>query len=225
MSDVERRKLDELQEKVVAEYLDKYFYSTWAKNIVRNTDFSTQIKGLDLTITSNNNNVYTIDEKAAVKWANRSLMTFAFEVDSLDKNGNIYDGWFLQGKEDTMLNKYWMFIWIDSASTDEFKKADDIEQVTVSFARKGDVYNWFVRHGMNSKTIKEEAKELREKYNRNNRYTYTYINKLKMTIQDKFREHSINILMNRATIENELSTFSATVRKNKITTIRRKVGI
>ena len=222
--DENRRKQDELQEKVIGNFLDKYYYSTFTTSITRNTDKETQIHGLDLTVTSTNNKTYTIDEKAAVKWANKTLNTFAFEVNSLDKNGDIYDGWFMT-KSSEALNDYWLLVWVDSATTTDFKSMDDVQQVTVTLLNKQDVYDWMHKNHINGKELKETAKNLRQNFNLDNYYTNTKIHGLKVTIQPKVSEHAINILLPKQALVNEVATYSAVVTKNGVTPIRKKMGI
>ena len=222
--DVERRRLDELQEKVVGKYLDNYFYSTWTTDIERNNDKETQIKGLDLTVTSTNNNVYTIDEKAAIKWTNKELNTFAFEVDALNKNGDLYNGWFMTSTKDAA-NDYWMLIWIDKANEVRFTNVDDIQQVTVSLVKKTDIYNWLHRKNITGIDLKNATADLRENFNYNNNYKSSYINGYKLTIQPNVSEHATNILLPRNILINEVATYSAVVKKNNLTVIRRKLGV
>lgn len=224
VEDVQRRKQDELQEKVVGEYLDKYFYSTWTSTITRNTDKETQIKGLDLTVTSTNNIVYTIDEKAAVKWTNKDLQTFAFEIDSLNKNGDLYNGWFMTATKDAA-NDFWMLVWIDKANEVSFTKVGDIQQVTVSLIKKTDVYNYMHRKNITGIDLKNAANDLRENFKYNNNYKNSYINGYKITIQPNVSEHATNILLPRKTLTNQLSTYSAEVTTNNIRIIKRNVGI
>lgn len=223
--DEKRRKKDELQEHVIGDFLDSNFYSTFTTTIDRNTDKNTQLSGLDVTITSINDKVYTIDEKAAVQWANKPLKTFALEIDSLNKNGDLYDGWFISGVKKECLNKYWLFVWIDSATTEDFTCTEDIQQLTVTLVNKRDVYEWFLKNNINSVRLKDEAKILRQKNSQNNNYYYTTINNHKLLIQREYKEHSINILAKRDTLVNEIATYSAIVKKNNIEPIRRKMGV
>lgn len=222
--DVIRRKQDELQEKVVGKYLDDYFYSTWTTDITRNNDKATQIKGLDLTVTSTNNKIYTIDEKAAVKWTNKQLQTFAFEIDSLDKNGDLYNGWFMTSTKDAM-NDYWLLVWVDKANVDVFKTEDDIQQLTVSLINKQDVYNWMHRKNITGMDLLNAASDLRDNFNYNNNHKCSWINGYKLTIQPNVSEHAINILIPRNILINEVATYSAVVKKNNVTVIRKKMGI
>lgn len=222
--DAERRKQDELQEKVVGKYLDRYFYSTWTTDIERNSDKETQIKGLDLTVTSTNNNIYTIDEKAAVKWTNKHLNTFAFEVDSLDKNGKLYNGWFMTSTNNS-INDYWLLVWIDKAKADVFKSVEEIEQVTVSLVKKTDIYQWMHRKNITGMDLKNAVTNLRDNFNYNNEHKHSWINGYKLTIQTNVSEHATNILLPRNILINEVATYSAIIKKNNITPIRKKLGI
>lgn len=222
--DAKRRSQDELQEKVIGQFLDAYYYPTFSTTIDRNTDKETQIHGLDITVTSSNNNVYTIDEKAAVKWANKQLNTFAFEVDSLDKNGKLYNGWLMTSTNDAV-NDYWLLAWIDSATTTNFNNVNDVEQITVSLIKKTDLYNWLHKKHIDGKSLKAVANNLRSNFNYNNNNTYTIINGLKVTIQPKVSEHAINILIPRKVLTSDVATYSAVVTKKGITVLRKKMGV
>lgn len=224
--DEARRTKDEKQEKIIGDFLDSNFYPQFTTTITRNYQKATQVLGLDVTITSTNNNNYTIDEKAAVQWANRNLKTFALEIDSLNKNGDLYDGWFISGANNkNCLNKYWLFVWVDSATTADFTCTEQIQQLTVSLIKKRDVYEWFLKNNINSTKLKDEAKTLRQRNAWNNNYFYTHINNLKLMIQREHKEHSINILVPRQTLVDELATYSAVVTKNNIEPIRRRMGV
>lgn len=223
-SDRQRRNQDELQEKVIGQFLDTYYYPSFTTTIDRNTDRYKQIHGLDITVTSTNNNVYTIDEKAAVKWANKNLNTFAFEVDSLDKNGDLYNGWFMTSTSDA-INDYWLLVWVDSATSVDFNSINDVEQVTVSLLKKQDVYDWMHRKNIHGKDLKEAATYLRGSFNLNRYKTYTMLNGFKVIIQPNVSEHAINILIPRSTLVNDISTYSAVVTKKGINPIRKKMGI
>ena len=81
-----RRNKDEKDEKIVGDFLDNYFYPTFATTITRCTDKDLQIRGLDVTL-SNTDWTITIDEKAATRWAGRNLQTFAHEVSAVNRLG------------------------------------------------------------------------------------------------------------------------------------------
>ena len=224
--DEQRRIKDEKQEQVVGNFLDNNFYPQFTTTITRNHEKTSQLKGLDVTVTSTNQNVYTIDEKAAVQWANRNLRTFALEIDSLNKKGNLYEGWFMHGvHQNEVLNKYWLFVWVDSATTADFTSESEIEQVTVCLVDKRDVYSWLNKKNITKTLLETEAKELREKNKKNDNFNYKFINNIKMTIQTKYKERAINLLMPRQSLVNEIATYSAVVKKNKIEPITRKMGI
>ena len=217
---IERKKHDMEGEKIVGQYLDDNFYSTWTLSMDRNEEATTQWAGLDLTVTGYSKAVYTIDEKASTYWVNRYLSTFALEVNFINKAGQVQAGWLM---DKNTINDYWLFVWLDSATTTELKSSMDITQSTVSLVKKSDMYNYFHKIGLTGTELIQAAKDLRSEFNRNGK-TYTYIHGLKLTIQDKKYEHAINILFPRNVLvnDNDLATLSMEIKNGKQRIIRNK---
>ena len=95
---VTRRFADASAERVVAKYLDYFFYGRLAKPPFHMTSRRTitaqeQRSGCDVVLHSTTQ-TYLIDEKAQVYYINQSLPTFAFEVDSI-QTGGLRIGWLL----------------------------------------------------------------------------------------------------------------------------------
>lgn len=209
-ADDDRRNEDERLEGVMNDFLDNFFYPVWTSCTNRNTDKSTQIHGLDITVTSTTNNVYSIDEKAAVRWANKNLQTFAFEIDSISKNGNIYDGWAISSG----INEYWLLAWVDSASTsmDSYK---DIQQVTVSLISRSGFLNWLDGIGLSMDDLKSAASALRAYKSIDSSYRSDTVHGYKIIISN-YSESATNILIPRDELCSSMCIFSAVVTPNHV---------
>lgn len=203
-----RRQKDEKDEKIVAEYLDNYFYPTFTTTITRNDDKATQIKGLDVTVEGKSGVTYTIDEKAATHWAGRNLQTFAHEVSSINVNGAEYDGWLLHfnSKSD-----YLVEVWIDELKSDTLSDYMDIKDATVTLIKKSDLWNYLRKKNIHSTRLKEIGEYLRLC-----NLKYDMYNGFKVTHQTNYQEHAVNILISRDVLINAVSTYSVRIKDGKV---------
>lgn len=210
----ERRAKDEQDEKIVGEFLDTYFYPTFCTTITRNTNKETQIKGLDLTVTGFNGVKYTIDEKAATRWAGRNLQTFAHEINSVNVSGHTYDGWLLDFQS---ASDYLVEVWIDELSSIDNKlhSKEDIKDCTITLIPKKSLYEYLKKNGVQSSTLREYGNMLRQ-YNKPS----TYYGKFKITCQTYQQEQAANILIPRDTLINTIGCYSVQIKKGKITKLK-----
>ena len=205
-------------EKVVGDYLDTYFYPTWTSTISRNNDKATQVRGVDITVTSFDNVEYVIDEKAAINYANKNLQTFALEVDRYISNGMLMNGWLL---EKNKLNDWWLFVWLDE-TTGKLNGKEDIKAATVSLIKVRDVYEYFHSHNIYGSDIKNRATVLREEADY---YGSTMSNNLggfKMVVNTKNFERGCNILIPRSELINTISTYTVQIKDGKVIPLRIK---
>ena len=209
----ERRTKDERDEKIVAKYLDTYFYPTFTVTTTRNTDKATQIAGLDVTVTDSEGYNYTIDEKAATHWVGRNLQTFAHEVSSVNVSGITYDGWLLDFQS---ASDYLVEVWVDDAKDTILTDYTDITDITIALIKKQDLWN-YLKH-KNISTIK--LKELGEKL-RNLNMSYEYYNGFKVTQQMNYQEHAVNILIPRDTLINTISQYAVRIKDGKVEVLRK----
>ena len=199
-----RRQKDEKDEKIVAEYLDNYFYPTFTTTITRNDDKETQIKGLDVTVEGKSGVTYTIDEKAATHWAGRNLQTFAHEINSVNTLGRVYDGWLLDFHS---ASDYLVEVWIDELNSDYLRKPEDIKDCTVSLIKKSDLYDYLRIKGVSSKDLTDIGNYLREIGQPNMSYKG-----FKITCQMNYQEKAANILIPRNTLINTISTYTLHIK-------------
>ena len=85
------RKEDERREKIVSRFLDENFYQK-VENFERITKKYDQVKGVDVRFKLNNKE-YVCDEKAAVRYINKPLRTFAMELHFTDRSSEPHIGW------------------------------------------------------------------------------------------------------------------------------------
>ena len=126
------REYDEHCEKVMAQFLDEYFYKnigyTWRERV---TDRERQVKGLDV-ILKRDGKVYNIDEKAAIRYTN-GLNTFALELSFLNRKGNRVDGWLIDEKK---VNDYFVFVWINKIEGELIENVDSFKEIEVALVSK-----------------------------------------------------------------------------------------
>ncbi|PTU83321.1 hypothetical protein BUZ62_12280, partial [Staphylococcus pasteuri] len=92
-------------EKEISKFMDYYFYcklynlnSKWKlKSFERIEDMSKQNNGIDVEIQFYNSKIKKIDEKAAAKYFNKNLKTFALES-TYEKYGILIEGWLFGDK-------------------------------------------------------------------------------------------------------------------------------
>lgn len=135
------RETDMRGERIVKEYLTKYFYNLIRSNKILDkiNDFSSiesieqQFQGVDTVLYLNNGKTLNIDEKCALKYINTNLSTFAFEIQWF-RYGEKTVGWFINQKLQT---QYYFLMWvkgkpiIESKSGIQLKKYDYIQHMTV----------------------------------------------------------------------------------------------
>lgn len=209
----ERRTKDERDEKIVAKYLDTYFYPTFTVTTTRNTDKATQIAGLDVTVTDSEGYNYTIDEKAATHWVGRNLQTFAHEVSSVNVSGITYEGWLLDFHS---ASDYLVEVWVDDAKDTILTDYTDITDITIALIKKQDLWNYLKHKNISSIKLKELGEKLR-----NFNMSYEYYNGFKVTQQMNYQEHAVNILIPRDTLINTISQYAVRIKDGKVETLRK----
>lgn len=209
----ERRTKDERDEKIVAKYLDTYFYPTFTVTTTRNTDKATQIAGLDVTVTDSEGYNYTIDEKAATHWVGRNLQTFAHEVSSVNVSGKTYDGWLLDFHS---TSDYLVEVWVDDAKDTTLTDYTDITDITIALIKKQDLWSYLKHKNVSSTQLKELGEKLR-----NFNMPYDYYNGFKVTQQMNYQEHAVNILIPRDTLINTISQYAVRIKNGKVETLRK----
>jgi hypothetical protein len=158
-----RKVIDMGAEQELAKFLDVYFYDWLLKNykftyVKRNKDKQLQIQGVDVILESKDCN-YNIDEKAQLYYINKSLPTFAFEVDFINRNNELAQGWLFNND---LLTDYYFLIWPNATQNDLSKiKAEDFTTLDCLMISKKKIQSYLQSKGWSNKRIFEKARELR----------------------------------------------------------------
>lgn len=108
-----KRAEDMKAEEVLGEFLDRFFYTPLQKEnkdfaYFRKYDIQYQYNGVDVLIERGKKKFF-IDEKAALYYSNMMIPTFAFEIESIQKeNGVPVKGWFVNNSLNTT---HYVLIW------------------------------------------------------------------------------------------------------------------
>lgn len=212
-----RRSRDEKDEKIVGDFLDRYFYPTFCTTITRNTDKDTQINGLDVTVDGINGIEYTIDEKAATRWIGRNLQTFAHEISCVNVNGETYNGWLLDFNSSS---DYLVEVWVDNVNSTDGYLHDytNITDATVAMIKKDDLYRWLKAKHIKSTELLELGEILRERGDFSQMYKGFKI----ICQQPPIQERAANILIPRSTLVNTIACYAVQIKNNKVETLRKR---
>ena len=118
---------DEQAEIAVSKLMDDIYHEN-GYSVHWETDYESQIYGLDVTL-GKNGVVYRVDEKAAITRLDGNLSTFAFELYTSNNKGNI--GWFANKK---CINNYYSLIYLTSYANN-IRKIDRIECILLNKER------------------------------------------------------------------------------------------
>lgn len=184
------RKKDEKIESLNNKFLEKNFYNKTEKYI-RNTNKRLQILGID-SIFIKDGIQFNCDEKVAAQYINKNLMTFAFELSFIDKNGDVRDGWFL---DDSKLNDCYILCWLDKAKTDNPETIEDVIESEIILIYKKDIINYLNDINWNTKKLKIKTKKIRCE----NDLNFGSLNKngIKFSFSEKLVEKPINLIISR----------------------------
>lgn len=117
------RNEDERLMGVVNDLLDHCVYSKPCfSSVVRCNDTDEQRSGVDIRFKYDGHE-YICDEKAAVRYINKTLNTFSFELSFINRKGEIGNGWLISEREK---NDSFMLVWVNKANSDHPKSYRDI---------------------------------------------------------------------------------------------------
>ena len=186
------REYDEHCEKVMGEFLDKYFYNENIEGtITRVKDRRLQVKGVDVVIDDGDVKFY-IDEKAAIRYV--GLKTFALELSFINRQGDINTGWLLDNKK---INDYFLFVWINELNGTEIKDISSIKNVDVALVSKASIFRHLNSLGWSKNNLLEKDRRIR---NNDNEYMGNILkDKCKFSFSNHLVEKPINILLPKET--------------------------
>ena len=146
-----------------------------------------------------NGTTYICDEKAAVKWMNKNLLTYAMELEFINRGGRLNDGWFVNNSQ---TNNSYCLIYTDrvDAPYDTFT-TEDIKDATVIVVKKYSIKKYLEDKGWTSENLKKKCKEIRD--NDGYRVNMGNLQKhgLKFSYSRNLPEKPINVLIPREELE------------------------
>jgi hypothetical protein len=186
------REYDEHCEKVMGEFLDKYFYNENIEGtITRVKDRKLQVKGVDVVIDDGDVKFY-IDEKAAIRYV--GLKTFALELSFINRQGDVNTGWLL---DNTKINDYFLFVWINELNGTEIKDISSIKNVDVALVSKASIFSHLISLGWSKNNLLEKDRRIR---NNDEEYMGNILrDKCKFSFSNHLVEKPINILLPKET--------------------------
>jgi hypothetical protein len=186
------REYDEHCEKVMGEFLDKYFYNENIEGIItRVKDRKLQVKGVDVVIDDGDVKFY-IDEKAAIRYV--GLKTFALELSFINRQGDVNTGWLL---DNTKINDYFLFVWINELNGTEIKDISSIKNVDVALVSKASIFRHLNSLGWTKNNLLEKDRRIR---NNDEEYMGNILrDKCKFSYSNHLVEKPINILLPKET--------------------------
>ena len=186
------REYDEHCEKVMGEFLDKYFYNENIEGtITRVKDRKLQVKGVDVVIDDGDVKFY-IDEKAAIRYV--GLKTFALELSFINRQGDVNTGWLL---DNTKINDYFLFVWINELNGTEIKDISSVKNVDVALVSKASIFRHLNSLGWSKNNLLEKDHRIR---NNDNEYLGNILrDKCKFSYSNHLVEKPINILLPKET--------------------------
>lgn len=192
------RSYDERACEVVNDFLDTKFYPIYTDCSERIDEKQYQIKGIDIKFDMNGT-TYICDEKAAVKWMNKNLLTYAMELEFINRGGRLNDGWFVNNSQ---TNNSYCLIYTDrvDAPYDTFT-TEDIKDATVIVVKKYSIKKYLEDKGWTSENLKKKCKEIRD--NDGYRVNMGNLQKhgLKFSYSRNLPEKPINVLIPREELE------------------------
>lgn len=192
------RSYDERACEIVNDFLDTKFYPVYTDCSERIDEKQYQIKGIDIKFDMNGT-TYICDEKAAVKWMNKNLLTYAMELEFINRGGRLNDGWFVNNSQ---TNNSYCLIYTDrvDAPYDSFT-TEDIKDATVIVVKKYTIKKYLEDKGWTSENLKKKCKEIRD--NDGYRVNMGNLQKhgLKFSYSRNLPEKPINVLIPREELE------------------------
>lgn len=182
-------------EKELGKFLDKYFYPNLDYKSERKMDRSSQFQGIDVQLKKDNYQL-NIDEKAQLYYINKSLPTFAFEVNFVNRAGNLAPGWLFNNDLQT---DYYLLIWPFANTDDLIKiKEESFTKIDCLMISKKKIQQYLLQEGLTKEIIMEDAIKIR---NGKQKGRFGILGKSDIyyffSPSDKYTEVPINIVIRR----------------------------
>lgn len=188
------RREDEKCAEIVSQFLEKHFYN-------KTENYEKQLQGVDVIFFFNNKQ-YICDEKAAIRYVNKGLQTFAFELSFLGKGDKLIDGWLISN---TKINNSFLCIWIDKADYDLLEDVDDIKELEIALIDKQILVDYLQSLGWTVNKLHIKADRMRK--NLNEPQGDININGCRFVCSRKLAEKPVNVLVSREKLK-ELADYT-----------------
>ena len=184
------RKEDEKCADIVSSYLEDTFYSE-VEDFKRINEKEMQFKGIDV-IFNINNVKYVCDEKAAIRYVNKPLNTFAMELSFIDRSNMLHEGWLL---DTSKVNNSFLFVWIDRATKNILESKEDLIELEYCLIKKEAILDYLSELGWSQEKLLQKSTFIRE--NKFENLGNITKNGCKFSYSPKLFEKPVNILISR----------------------------
>ena len=187
---------DTINSKEVEKFLNKYLYK---KEFERVSDKARQLKGIDVIYGD-----YIIDEKCALDYINKNLQTFSFELSSVNKSGQRYDGWLINKELETT---HYLLCYINKCKVDRNPTCEAIEEMEVILVEKKKLIDFIEAKCDRLPEIIKVAKSVSSTFNHKG---------FKIIKSNHKAESPINILVRREDLRNISKFHKVIIVKDEI---------
>lgn len=171
---------DERVAREVGEFLDNTLYKeSFITDFVRNEKKETQVVGVDVEFNMNGKH-YLSDEKSTAQW--RNISTFTLELSTINKEGEVIDGWLVNDNE---INNLFALVWLNDYSVD------------VVLVEREKIMNHLNSIGWTKEKLKRKAKQIR--YEGDTNMGNLYVNGCKFFYSTQLVEKPINVQLKKKT--------------------------
>ncbi|MBR6574222.1 MAG: hypothetical protein IKK61_04450 [Clostridia bacterium] len=159
-----QREIDMHAEQALAKFLDVHLYRELLNegnfiSFQRITSIAQQKQGIDV-IAKTDNSVAYIDEKAQLHYINKTLPTFAFELEFL-LDGRAIEGWFLN---DNLKTTHYLLLWPNARTTDLSRiSSEDFTRVEGMMISKAKMKRYLEDMGITIPFLQEITRILRQR--------------------------------------------------------------
>ena len=202
------RKGDEFGERLCHKFISDNFYGG-VNGYVEGNDVEGQYSGIDCEFEYKGFH-YICDEKSAIRYVNRPLGTFCFELSFIDRGRMLHDGWFLDNGKKS--NSY-ILLYIDRGKKNFITDIGDILSAEIILVKKDRIVNYLKGIGWSIRKLRIKNDRIRngkgfEDMGNIRKYG------VKFSYSDGLAEKPINILISREKLR-EISEYSKKINVNK----------
>lgn len=194
---VSTRAYDRRCEKIVSEFLDKYFYAMYDAKSERMNSKDLQLRGVDVIV----DDKMFIDEKLKLYPLNEFIPCLAFELQFFTRDGRLVDGWFLN--ENSITTHYNIVTAFLNGRKSVLEDVEDIEYLNLLFVKKSAVKEFVFaetsREQLGNDIGALRTREVTESEKMKARHKYAH-NKFWLTKSEHLAEKPINLNIPRTSL-------------------------